>query len=149
MTAHRLGQAACLVSMIALSAAGSAMAQSVDDDVRAAYAAWDEAFNAGDGAALASMYTDDALFLPVTHEVITGPEGVQEFFAPVLEMGVSGHKLELIEVREQGDAVVAAATWSANGKDDAGADQPWGGVATHVFERQEDGSLKLALHTFN
>ena len=24
-----------------------------------------------------------------------------------------------------------------------------GGIATHVFERQADGSLKLRLHTFN
>ena len=28
-------------------------------------------------------------------------------------------------------------------------DQPWGGIATHVFERQGDGSLKIKLHTFN
>jgi hypothetical protein len=27
--------------------------------------------------------------------------------------------------------------------------QPWGGVATHIFERRPDGSLKLKLHTFN
>jgi ketosteroid isomerase-like protein len=30
-----------------------------------------------------------------------------------------------------------------------GKDQPLGGVATHVFERQSDGSLKIKLHTFN
>jgi hypothetical protein len=44
--------------------------------------------------------------------------------------------------------VVAAARWSADGKDASGADQPWGGIATHVFER-DDGALKLKLHTFN
>jgi ketosteroid isomerase-like protein len=62
---------------------------------------------------------------------------------------VSGHKLELIEAIDKGDTVVAAARWSADGKDAAGADQPWGGLATHVFERQDDGALKLRLHTFN
>ena len=45
--------------------------------------------------------------------------------------------------------MVGAANWTAVGKDADGADQPWGGIATHVFERQDDGSLKLVLHTFN
>jgi ketosteroid isomerase-like protein len=64
-------------------------------------------------------------------------------------MGVTGHKLELIEAQGEGDLVYGAAKWSADGKDAQGADQAWGGVATHIFERQADGSLKLKLHTFN
>jgi ketosteroid isomerase-like protein len=81
--------------------------------------------------------------------VINVPDGVEGFFGPLFEMGVTGHKLELIEAREEGDAVVAAANRSATGKDGDGNDQPGGGVATHVFERQADGSLKLTLHAFN
>ena len=149
MQAKRFRDTLRLLSVLVLFAAGPAFAQSVEDDVKAAYAAWDEAFNAGDAEAVASAYADDALFLPATHDVITGPEGVAGFFAPLFEQGVTGHKLELIEAREEGDAIVAAAKWSAAGKDAAGADQPWAGVATHVFERQDDGSLKLVLHTFN
>ena len=134
---------------IGVLTAGWAAAQSVEDDVRSAYAAWDEAFNSGDAAAVAGAYTDDALFLPATHDVITGNDGVEGFFGALFEMGVTGHNLDLIEAREQGDAVVAAANWSATGKDADGNDQPWGGLATTVFERQDDGSLKLMLHTFN
>jgi uncharacterized protein (TIGR02246 family) len=141
----------CAVAALAVSVltAGTAIAQSVEDNVRSAYEAWDAAFNSGDAAAVAGAYTDDALFLPATHDVINGPDGVEGFFGSLFEMGVTGHKLDLIEAREQGDAVVAAANWSATGKDGDGNDQPWAGVATTVFERQEDGSLKLTLHTFN
>lgn len=64
-------------------------------------------------------------------------------------MGVTGHKLELIEAQGDGDLLVGTARWSATGKDAQGADQPWAGVATHVFEKQADGSLKLTVHTFN
>jgi uncharacterized protein (TIGR02246 family) len=124
-------------------------AQSLEEEVSAAYASWDEAFNAKDAAAIAANYTGDAIFLPATHDVISGPSGVEEFFEAILDMGVSGHRLDLIEVREDGGVVVGAAKWSADGKDADGADQPWGGIATHVFERQDDGSLKLMLHTFN
>ena len=64
-------------------------------DVKAAYAAWDEAFNKGDAKAVAAFYTDDAVFLPATHDVIKGPSGVENFFAPLFKMGVTGHKLDL------------------------------------------------------
>jgi uncharacterized protein (TIGR02246 family) len=123
---------------------------SADDQVVAAYAAWDQAFNTGDATKVAAFYTDDAVFLPPTHDVVEGPAGVEKFFAGLLGSGVSGHKLELIEVTgADNDMVVAAAKWSAQGKDASGAPVTFGGVATHVFERGSDGSLKLKLHTFN
>jgi len=118
-------------------------------DVTAAYAAWDAAFNSGDAKAIAAFYTDDAIFLPPTHDVIRGPEGVEKFFAGIIGMGAKNHKLELIEASGDGNIVVGTAKWSAAGKDSAGADQPWGGVATHVFQKQPDGSLKLRVFTFN
>jgi uncharacterized protein (TIGR02246 family) len=121
----------------------------VKGDVSAAYAAWDAAFNAGDAKAVSAFYAEDAIFLPATHDVINGPAGVEKFFAGLFGMGVTGHKLELVDVRADGNVVVAAAKWSATGKDKDGADQPWGGIATHVFAKQPDGSLKLQLHTFN
>ncbi len=143
---RRAMRGACIVALVS---AGPIHAQSVEDEVRSAYAAWDQAFNAADAEAVAAAYTQDALFLPATHDVISGPEGVADFFTAVFDMGVSGHKLDLIEARDEGDAVVAAANWTANGKDAEGADQPWSGLATTVFERQDDGELKLVVHTFN
>ena len=127
----------------------SAKAQSVDEQVKAAYAAWDDAFNKGDAKAVAAFYTDNATFLPATHDVVQGPDGVEKFFGGIFGMGVTGHKLELIEAQGDGNLVFGSAKWSAKGKDANGADQPWGGVATHIFEKQADGSLKLRLHTFN
>ncbi|MDQ1899722.1 DUF4440 domain-containing protein [Paracoccus sp. WLY502] len=136
--------AACLC----LFAANAAFADPADD-VTAAYSAWDAAFNAGDAKAIAAFYGQDAIFLPATHDVIKGPGGVEKFFDGLFGMGVTGHKLELIEARGEGDMLVGTAKWSASGKDAQGADQPWGGIATHVFEKQADGSLKLTVHTFN
>jgi uncharacterized protein (TIGR02246 family) len=120
-----------------------------NDEVKAAYSAWDAAFNNADAKAIAAFYTDDAIFLPATHDVIKGPAGVEKFFGGLFGMGVTGHKLELIEAQGEGNLLVGTAKWSAKGKDAKGADQPWAGVATHVFEKQADGSLKLRVHTFN
>jgi ketosteroid isomerase-like protein len=109
----------------------------------------DAAFNNADAKAIAAFYTDDAIFLPATHDVIKGPAGVEKFFGGIFGMGVTGHKLELIEAQGEGNLLIGTAKWSAKGKDAKGADQPWAGVATHVFEKQADGSLKLRVHTFN
>ncbi len=128
-----------------------ARAATVEEQVTAAYAAWDKALNSGDPAALAAFYTEDAMFLPASHDVIEGPNGVERFFTGLLGNGVHDHKLELLEVVDdgKGDLVVAAAKWSIQGKDASGAPATFGGVATHVFEKQPDGSLKLKVHTFN
>ncbi|WP_207465658.1 YybH family protein [Paracoccus fontiphilus] len=136
------------VLCVCLSAATGAGADPADD-VQAAYSAWDAAFNAGDAKAVAAFYGQDAIFLPATHDVIKGPDGVEKFFGGLFDMGVTGHKLELIEAHGDDDMLVGTAKWSATGKDASGAEQPWGGVATHVFEKQDDGSLKLRVHTFN
>jgi uncharacterized protein (TIGR02246 family) len=135
-----------LVGVAALPMAAGAD-ESAQEEVVAAYQAWDQAFGTGDAKQVAAFYTEDAVFLPPTHDVMEGPAGVEKFFAGLFAAGVTGHKLELIEAMGEDDdgVVVAAAKWSAKGKDGSGV----GGVATHVFEKQDDGSLKLKLHTFN
>lgn len=140
---------AILAIFMAMGSPSMGSAASADEEAKAAYAAWDEAFNKGDAKAVAAFYADDAIFLPATHDVIKGPAGVEKFFAGIFGMGVTAHKLDLIEAHSEGNLIFVAAKWSAAGKDAKGADQPWGGIATHIFERQADGSLKLKLHTFN
>ena len=132
------------VLCFALMAPAAVKAASPQEQVKAAYAAWDSAFNKGDGKAVAAFYAGNSLFLPATHDVIRGPGGVEKFFAGLFENGATDHKLELIEAIADGNTIIAAAKWSAKAKD-----KPIGGVVTHVFTKQRDGSLKLRLHTFN
>ncbi|MFL5333024.1 MAG: YybH family protein [Geminicoccaceae bacterium] len=128
-----------------------AHAESAKSEVTAAYQAWDKAFATGDPAKIAAFYTGDALFLPPSHDVMRGPAGVEKFYTGLFANGVTGHKLELIEVigAETDKTLGAAAKWSAQGKDSKGAPTTFSGVTAQVFERQPDGSLKLKLHTFN
>jgi ketosteroid isomerase-like protein len=118
-------------------------------EVSAAYTAWDEDFNKGNAKAVAAFYTDDAIFLPTSHEVIRGPAGVEKFLSGFFCTGVTGHKLELMEAHSVGNLVFCADRWSDKGKDANGNSQPWSGLPTHFFKRQPDGSLKIQLHTFS
>lgn len=142
----RLMTAAAALCLLVLPSA--ALAAGAEDSVKAAYAAWDAAFNEGDAKAVAATYDEEALFLPATHDVVEGRAKVETFFEGLFKMGVTNHKLEVIDVMDRGDTVVAAARWTATGKDADGKDADWGGVATHVFRKDGD-SLTLILHTFN
>ena len=126
-----------------------ALAADLQSEVSAAYESWNAAFNDGDAQALAATYGDDAKLLPPTHTVLSGPKEIEEFFAGLLEAGFTNHTLDIIEVGGGGDLVYSAANWTAQGKDAQGNAQDVGGIATHIFERQGDGELKLKLHTFN
>jgi uncharacterized protein (TIGR02246 family) len=139
-----------VLAAIGITLAGvTGWAAGPNDEVKAAYSAWDAAFQKADAKGIAGFYAEDALFLAPKNEVIRGPAGVQTFFADLFGKGVTAHKLELIEARGAGDMLYATAKWSAMGKDASGKDQPWGGAATHVFQKGSDGKLKIKLHTFN
>ena len=87
--------------------------------------------------------------LPPTHEVASGPAAIEKFFAGLHANGVTDHKLEVIDAGGDDKIVYGSANWSAKGKDKDGKPANFSGIATHVFERQAAGSLKLRLHTFN
>jgi len=140
-----LAAIAAATSMLSVTAS----AETMEGQVKAAYEAWDAAFNQGDAKTVASLYTDDAMLLPPTHDVIEGTAGIEQFFTGVIGSGATDHTLQPIRIVEDDDTVVAAARWSAKGKDRDGVATTFQGMATHVFERQDDGSLKLGLHTFN
>lgn len=123
--------------------------EALRERIEAAYAAWDAAFNRGDAKAVAELYTEDATFLPATHAVVEGPASIERFFAPLLARGVGDHRFELITVHEDAGSIVAAARWAATSPGADGTRAASSGIATHLFLKQPDGSLKLRLHTFN
>jgi uncharacterized protein (TIGR02246 family) len=149
MRLNRLILALSAVVLMLAGAPHAAVADEFEEQVKSAYSAWDAAFNKKDADAVAALYADDAYLLPPTHKVIEGQKGVAEFFSGLFKNGVTGHKLEMIEADGNSNVVFGAAKWSAKGKDDKGKPKTFSGIATHVFEKTPDGSLKLKLHTFN
>jgi ketosteroid isomerase-like protein len=142
---HASAFALCLLTITPVAS----LAGDPKHDVAAAYAAWDAAFNKGDAKAVAAAYVQNAKLLPPSHEVASGPAAIEKFFAGLHSNGVTNHKLEVIDAGGDDKVVYGTANWSAKGKDKDGKPADFSGIATHVFERQADNSLKLRLHTFN
>ena len=86
---NRSVAAVAIATFMPVCAFQSAVADEVQDQVKQAYSAWDAAFNKKDTKAIAAFYTDDAYFLPPTHKVIEGPNGVAEFFSGLFKGGVA------------------------------------------------------------
>jgi len=117
--------------------------------VEGAYAAWDLAFNNGDLKSIAAAYLPDAKLLPPNHEIAIGPSAIEKFYTGALASGITDHKLELIDAGGDDKIVYGTARWSAKGNDKTGEPTTFSGLATYVFERQADNSLKLLLQTWN
>lgn len=120
----------------------------IEDEALAALAAWNGAFNRGDAAAVATLYVPEARFLPATHQVVIGPDAIEEFFRPMLAAGVTNHTNELIICGGDGSLVYVASRWTVDSPGKDSRMETSSGIATHVLERR-GGSLKIRLHTFN
>jgi ketosteroid isomerase-like protein len=142
---HAAAFALCLLTVAPVRS----LAGDPQHDISAAYAAFDAAYNKGDAKAVVALYLPNAKVLPPTHQVASDPAAIEKFFVGFYADGVTDHKLEMIDAGGDDKVVYGTANWSAKGKDKDGKPANFSGIATHVFERQADGSLKLRLHTFN
>ncbi len=62
-----------------------------------------EAFNRGDAAAVANMYTSDALLLPPNNPIIVGSQGIREFWQKLITAGLKAVRLETERVEVCGN----------------------------------------------
>lgn len=133
--------AALLVLPTALQAQGS-------DEARAAIAAaseqWARAYNAGDAAGVAALYTADAMLLPPGGEPVTGREKVLAYWQQDMAGGAQV-KLETKEVHGHGDGAVEVGGYVANAEDGTHLDH---GKYVVVWKKV-DGSWKLHRDIWN
>lgn len=118
--------------------------------IRAATAAWDQAWNAGNADALASLYTSDAIAMGPNHAALVGKEAIRasskKYFDEVKE---ENHSL-VEDVRVSEDLAVARGTQTTRTTPKAGGDSiedtaKW----VVVFQRQPDGAWKVLWEIYN
>ena len=125
-----------------------ALAEDLRSTVEAGNAEWNQAFNKGDAAAVAKLYTSDAKLLPPADKIVSGDTEIQAFFKSLIDAGITDHKIETVQVEEAGDKAVVAGKWQATGKDKDGKPETYKGSVVKMLERQGD-AWKTSLHTWN
>ena len=124
---------------VALLAFPSALIGQADTtaEVEEAIMAWQTAWNAGDGAGVAALYTDDAILLPPGSDPVQGREAIQAFWQGTIDAS-EGDRAELQskEVHSHGQMAVQIGRWAVVGSD---GEQLNHGSFLHVWKKTDRG----------
>jgi uncharacterized protein (TIGR02246 family) len=117
--------------------------------VEKANAKFSEAFERGDSAALAALYTQDAIVFPPGSEMVKGRQAIEEFWKATRQSGVKSVTLTTVDVGESGDLAYEVGTVlltiQPEGKKPATASAKY----VVVWKRQIDGSWQLHRDIWN
>lgn len=91
-----------LALLIILAVSGLAWAQ--DNPIVSRMAAFTEAYNAGDAAAIAGFYTAEGAVLPPQGRAVVGHDGIQAHYARAFSGGAGGLEYRIVEIRQHGPA---------------------------------------------
>jgi uncharacterized protein (TIGR02246 family) len=102
-----------------------------------------------DAAALASLYHDDARFLPPGMEPAEGRSAIQDVMQQLLDMGARSLDIEPIDVRDEEDLTIEYGRYTLGLEPEGGERMTEIGKYIVVHETREDGSTKILLDCFN
>ena len=102
-----------------------------------------------DAAALASLYADDARFLPPNMEPSEGRSSIQAAMQVLLDMGARSLDVEPLDVREAGDLTIEYGRYTLGIEPEGQAAMTDVGKYVVVHEAHPDGSTKIVLDIFN
>ncbi|UCC49155.1 MAG: SgcJ/EcaC family oxidoreductase, partial [Gemmatimonadota bacterium] len=120
----------------------------LQEAIEAVNAQFMEAVRAGDAAAVAALYTDDAILLPPEAEIVQGLAALQEIWAADFADGGFTLNLTTVSVDGAGEFAYEIGTWSMpTGEGEGGAVEQ--GKYLVVWKRGADGSWKLHADIWN
>ncbi|MFN4143567.1 YybH family protein [Aestuariivirga sp.] len=123
-----------------------------DEDVRAAIEAvnaeFSAAFNRGDTAAVAALYTEDGMLLPPGEAVVSGRSGIAAYWKAGADMGLSNLQLRATEVESHGPMAFESGEASFDVKASDG-NKTTAKVKYLVVWKNVDGAWKLHRDMWN
>jgi uncharacterized protein (TIGR02246 family) len=111
---------------------------------------WEQAFNRGDAAGVASLYTENGSLLPPNAEIAQGREAIQQSIQGFIDAGLKNIAFTTVDVGTSGDLAYEIGRYSLDiqppGSEQTVTDR---GKYVIVARRQSDGSWKLVTDIFN
>ncbi len=93
---------ALIAAAVFALAASPGVAQTVAGDIERANEQLAHAFNEGDAATVARMYTERAMLLPPEADMIEGREAIQTYWQGAIDAGIKNLSLKSLRVDEYG-----------------------------------------------
>ena len=117
--------------------------------IEAAYDTFKAAFNSGNAAGVAALYTDNATLMPPNSEAIHGKQGIQEYWNAGIEMGLKDLQLTIMDVKVSGDTAYESGKYTIKVPVEGQKDITDSGKYLVVWKQQNDGAWKLHSDIWN
>lgn len=108
-----------------------------------------EAMRLGDTAAAASLYTEDARLLPPQSEMIQGREGIETYWAGVVQMGLKDVILTVVDVIAMGEMACEIGKYDLTIQPEGQETIKDSGKYVVVWKQESDGNWKLHVDIWN
>ncbi len=113
--------------------------------IRSIIQAWNAGWNTSNAAALASLFTDDAVLMPQGQPAMIGRESIAAAYRSVFEEVAVKGSGEILEIEVAGEWAFYRSTYQLTALPKAGGDPVHdAGKAVHILKRQRDNSWKIA-----
>lgn len=111
-------------------------------------AAWSDKYAAGDVSGVAATYAGNALVVPPASAPISGKEAISDYWRQRLADGQQIFvRVESAAMR--GDSLVESGVWSVQVTNVYGQRAYGGGEFKRILDRQQDGSFRIRLETWD
>ena len=117
--------------------------------IRTSDLGWEFASISGQTVRLLDMYTENAIVIPPTSEILSDPSAIEGYWAEVMASGVSEYVIDTVNLHVEGDVAHQTALWQASIMTEDGNVIHFDGAMTNVLERQDDGLWKIRMQSWN
>jgi len=110
---------------------------------------WDAAVNKGDTTQLVSLYTDNAVMMPPSSEILSDRGAIKNYWDVLREVGIDVYAINTVDLRVDGNTAYQTVLWEATRNAADGNVIQFNGNMSNVLERQKDGTWKIKLQSWN
>lgn len=113
--------------------------------IRRADDAFEQTFKKGDADGIAELYTGEGMLLPPGSDFVKGKTAIRDFWQGAMNMGIKEAKLNIVEVKMQGDSAIEVGEYQLKDADNTIMDEG----KFIVIWKQENGQWKLHRDIWN
>ena len=107
------------------------------------------ALNKGQTADIVKLYTDSAVVMPPSSEILTGQAAIKQYWDGLRKAGFYEYNIYNVAISTVGDTAYQTGLWQAVRKDTAGNIIRLEGNISNVLAKQKDGTWKIKMQSWN